>query len=436
MQVVNALLLILFLVALNAFFAASEMALVSLPPSRVKFLKKKKTKESKMIGVLLDDPSRLLSTIQVGVTLAGFFASATAAVTIGENLAGVILGLWPGLLKYEQTISVLISTILVSYLTLVGGELVPKRLALQNPEAWAKKTARPLLLFSKLFTPLIWFLTKSTNFILKALGLELTTLARHVSEDELRMLVSEQPTMEQEEKKMIDGVFKFGEREAQEMMTPRTEIKSISEKKMIREALIMIAETGFSRLPVDEGSLDRIIGFVSAKDLVKNLLENKDSKVTEVLRPVYYVYETKNALDLMEEMREKRIPLTIVVDEYGGTAGLITISDLIEEILGEIRDEFDLPVDDKFKKVNDRQFIISGQFALDELEEYLGLQFSPNDSYETVAGLLMTHFGRIPNKGEEFVIKGIRFRVESVKGPKIKKVKITLENPPHKSKNQ
>ncbi|NLW56826.1 MAG: HlyC/CorC family transporter [Firmicutes bacterium] len=424
---VNALLLILFLIALNAFFAASEMALVSLPPSRVRFLKKNKAKESRTIGLLLEDPSRLLSTIQVGVTLAGFLASATAAVTIGESLAGMLLGLWPGLAKYEQTLSVIISTILVSYLTLVGGELVPKRIALQNPEAWAQKLARPLLLFSKLFTPVIWSLTKSTNLILKALGLEMKASTRHVSEDELRMLVSEQPTMEQEEKKMINGVFKFGEREAQEVMTPRTEIKSIPEKTTIREALRIIAETGFSRLPVDEGSLDQIIGFVSAKDLVKNLLENNDSKVTEVLRPVYFVYETKKALELLEEMREKRVPLTIVVDEYGGTAGLITVSDLLEEIVGEIRDEFDLPVDDEIKKLNDRQFIISGQFALDELEEFLGLNFPPDARYETVAGLLMTHFGRIPNKGEEIVISGVRFRVEAVQGPRVRKVKISLE---------
>jgi putative hemolysin len=296
-------------------------------------------------------------------------------------------------------------------------------------------------LFSPLVFPLDLWIQRIRDQDDDPLNLDKVTV-----EDEILSLVEEDEEeepgaasssgLEQDERRMLNGVINLDKTFVHEIMTPRVDMDVLPETASIDEMKKTIAKTGHSRIPIYHQSIDSISGIVYAKDLLDDGRVEKASDVRALAHSPVFIPESKNVGDLLDEFRQTRNHLAIVLDEYGGTAGVVTIEDILEEIVGEIRDEYDLPVDDEIKKVDDRQFMVSGQFALDELEEFLGMEFPPDDRYETVAGLLMTQFGRIPSKGEEIVLSGVRFRVEAVQGPRVRKVKISLEKPLLGSENQ
>jgi len=425
----NDVLIILFLILINAFFAGSEIALVTLRNSRVKQLVKQGSKSARAVDFLLKDPSRLLATIQVGVTLAGFLASAAAAVGISVTLADILRTI-PFLERYAQGIAVIIVTVVISFITLVLGELAPKRLAMQKSEKISLAIARPLLLLSKAAGPFIALLTLSTNFVVKLLGGEIKHREPKLSEEEIRLLVAEQGTLNEEEKEMIEGIFEFGDTVAREVMVPRTEMISFERSLKVDQALEKVIQYGFSRYPVYERNIDNVIGIVTIKDLLHANKVNRDKvEIIKVMRDVFFIPESKNVLDLLKELQVRRMNMAVVLDEYGGTAGLVTIEDLLEEIVGDINDEYD-KVTVPIEIISENHGIFDGKILVEDVNDSLNLDLPMEEGYDTVAGLVFHCLGKIPRKGDWVELDGIAVKVKEMEGNRIKKVEVIREKPP------
>ena len=414
------------LILINAFFAASEMAFVSLNDIKIEKEAKENNKKAKKIQKMLKNPSEFLATIQIGITLAGFLSSALASETFADRLAPV-LNAWLPLLSVEtwKVFAVVIITLILSYFTLVFGELVPKRLAMKYSEKIAYGSIGLVSLISKLTLPFVKLLTASTNLISKMLGVSQQD-EETVTEEEIRMMVDvgqQKGAIEDNEKEFINNVFEFNDKTVSEVMIHRTKIYAIDGDLSINEAIEELSDNYvYSRIPVYEDDIDKIVGIISIKELLFTD-KNKNTKLKNICRDAYKVPETKVLDDLFREMQKTKNHMAIVIDEFGGTAGLITMEDIIEELVGDIYDEYDT-VEKKFEKIDEFTYILNGDLNIYEVEKILGIEI--NEEYaDTLSGYLLEYLDRIPREKERATveIQNVIYTVEKIKDNKILKVK-------------
>lgn len=420
--------LILVLILLNAFFAASEIAIVSVNKSKLTLLANEGNIKAKLLLTLIDEPSKFLATIQVGITLGGFFASASAATSLSKPLSNVLQNLS---IPASNEIAIVTVTIILSYVTLVLGELFPKRLALQNAESIAMFSIRPILFISKITSPFIKILTLSTNLLVRIVGIDDTNLDEKVSIEEIRMMINvgeENGVINEIEKEMIDGIFKFDDTLAKEIMTPKINVFAIDIKTPIDEMLSKISEEQYSRIPVYEESIDNIIGVLYMKDLfVKSQKETLTQKsIRELLREPYFVPETKNIDELFNEMQSTNTHMSLLIDEYGAFNGIVTIEDLIEEVMGNIFDEYD-ENNDSIVQTDPYVYLVDGLTSIDDVNESLHLNL-PSDIFDTIGGFVVNLLGYIPDLNENRTLEyeNILFKIEKVGEKRIDKIKVLL----------
>lgn len=427
-SVTTQLILIVILTFVNAFFASAEMAIVSLNKNKIRHLAEEGNKKAKLLENLMNEPSNFLSTIQVGITLAGFFASASAATGISGELAQILEGLS---VPYSGNIAQIVVTILLSYVTLVFGELFPKRIALKKAEAIAMFSIKPIILISKITLPYVKLLSGSTNLLLRITKLSDDDLEEKVSKEEIRSLIEvgqEHGVINETEKDMIESIFEFDDTIAKEIMTPRTDVYLINIDTPINETIDELLEERFSRIPVFEDDIDNIIGILYMKDFIvqarKVGFENVNIK--EILHQPYFVPETKNIDILFRELQANKKTMAILIDEYGGFSGILTMEDLIEEVMGNINDEDDHE-EPHIEKLDSKTYVANGLLSLDELADSLHMELE--DGYtDTLGGFLINLLGAIPKDGETYSVtyENITFNIEEVKEKRITKVRISL----------
>lgn len=429
-------LLILALVLLGGYFAAAEIALIS---ARRAALQRRADEGSKSAGnalKLTDDPTRLLATIQIGITFVGFLASAAGAVALAKPLEAWLRSLeisW--LAAAAPGLSVLLFTIVISYVTLVFGELVPKRIGLQRAVNVALAVAGPVLWLEKAFAPLVWLLTVSTNAVSALIGMRGQGGAQGVSEEEIKLLVTEQGSLLEDEKRMIHEIFELGDTVAREIMVPRVDMMLAQDTETVAGVAGIMQGTGYSRLAVFHEVHDKIVGIALLKDLVVPITQGRgDEPVTDHMRAAVFVPETKGILPLLSEMQATRNQIVIVVDEYGGTAGMATIEDIVEEIVGEIADEFD-PDNRHIHQVSDTEWTLDGRFSMEDAVER-GFPVEESDEYETIAGWLLTKLGHIPVPGERCDQAGWEFRVLAMRRRRISRIRVKAPAPSVKTEEK
>ena len=419
------LLLVIGLIVLNGYFAASEIALISARRAALQARAEEGSAGARAALELTDDPSRLLATIQIGITLVGFLASATAAVSLAQPLAAWLQSFGSTWLdSVAQGLAVLLVTLAIAYLTLVFGELAPKRLGMQRSEGVSVRVSRPVLLLARILAPVVWVLSRSTDLAARLLGVRGSGARPGVTEEEIKLLVTEQGTLLDEEKRMIHEIFELGDTVAREVMVPRVDVMFIEDSATVADTLEVIRSRGFSRLPVIHEDADRIVGLVLLKDLVTAASEGRLSDpITSYLRTPVFVPETKPILSLLSEMQRTRNHMVIVVDEYGGTAGILTIEDIVEEIIGEVIDEFD-PDLAYVTELGPGRWVLDGRLPVEDALE-MGLPVEESDEYETIAGWMLSRMGHIPVPGEHVVVDGVTFRVQAVRRRRIARVLVT-----------
>ncbi|MBO5231170.1 MAG: HlyC/CorC family transporter [Clostridia bacterium] len=424
------LLLLLVLILLNAFFAMSEIAIISLNDAKMKKMAEDGDKRAAKVLKLTENPSNFLSTIQLGVTLAGFLTSASAAESFADPLTAVIAE-WlsiptdSSLFGVIGGVSMVIITIVISYFSLVLGELAPKRIAMQKCEAISFKVVG-VLLFVRAFTrPFIKVLSVSTNLVVRMLGFDPNADEEVVTEEEIRILVDageEKGVIEESQKEMINNIFDFDDISVSDVMTHRTEIEAVEITDKIEDVVKLSCENGYSRIPVYEDELDNIRGIIYVKDLLPYVGKTIPSgkKLSKLMRDAEFVPESKRCGDLFAEMTEKRVQMMFVADEYGAVSGLVTIEDLLEAIVGNIQDEYDDEEED-IVKVNDTTFNFDGTTDIEEVEETLGIDI-PDGEFDTLGGLIMSELGRMPEEKDEIIYEGHKFLVEEMDERRIDRV--------------
>jgi putative hemolysin len=430
------IIILLILIILNAFFAASEIALISLNDNKVRIMAENGNKKAQMLQQLLSEPSRFLATIQIGITLAGFLASAFAAGSFAGGLADFLYGIGVPLSpRLLETISVVVITLILSYFTLVLGELVPKRLALQKAEAISMLAVMPLTLLSKITAPFVKLLTLSTNVIVRLFGVDPYAEDENVTEEEIRMMVDvgkEKGTIQETEKMMINNIFEFDNKTVSDIMTHRTNIVAIPIRYNLQETVKLVNVEKYTRFPIYDENIDKIVGILHSKDLIQFLEDCDESsfKLTELLREPYYVLESKRIDDLFKDMQKNNVHMAIAIDEYGGTDGVVTIEDVIEEIVGNIFDEYDEPDldEDEIVEMGPDQYMISGTTNLYEVENILKLEL-PTEEFDTISGFVIGQLGYIPSSDEQPVVeyKNLVFSVDEMMDKRIMKVKVSLK---------
>lgn len=425
-------LILIVLILLNAFFASSEIALISLNDNKIKQMAKEGHKKAGLLVQLLSEPSKFLATIQIGITLAGFLASAFASETFAEKLVLLLTPLnLPLSVSLLKKICVVIITIILSYFTLVFGELVPKRIAMKKAEPIAMFVVRPLTLLLALTLPFVRFLTFSTNICVRILGMNPHEKDEEITEEEIRLLVDvgeETGAIHEDEKHMINNIFEFNNKTVVEIMTHRTDIIAVSKEASFEEVIACIKEERFSRIPVYDNNIDNIVGIFYSKDLLQFLDTNYDKSsfdLKSMIREPYFVPFSKKTDELFREMKEKNIHIAIILDEYGGTAGLVSLEDLIEEIVGNIFDEDD-EVEKEIEVINETTFIALGSVNLDDLRKVINVNFD-DPFHDTLGGFLIGKLGKIPNDHEKISLEFENhvFKVLDVEDKKISKVRIS-----------
>ena len=413
------------LILVNGYFSMSEMALVSSRRSLLQQEADEGDKRAATAIALIDDSDRLLSVIQVFITLVGFGASAFATATLATHLGSWLAGLGIGWLTTgASAIAVVVTTLIISYVTLICGELVPKRIALADAENVAKRVAGPITVCEKIAAPAVALLAHSTNAVARLLHIKSADERQQVSEDEIKYLVSEQDTLLDEEKRMIREIFDLGDTVAREVMTPRVDMILVEDDATVRQTVARMRGTGVSRLPVFHEDKDRILGIAMVKDLLAPLMDDNDDRpITDYMRDPVFVPDTKDILPLLGEMQTSHQQMVVVVDEYGGTAGIITIEDIVEEIVGEIADEYD-PDNKYLTQLSDHEWLVDGRFPIDDAQEQ-GWPVEESDEYETVAGWLLDTIDYVPQVGDSFDISGFTFKVQSMRRRRISLIRVT-----------
>jgi putative hemolysin len=414
---------VLLLVLIEAGFAASEMALVSLRDGQISALAER-TKRGRRVADLVSNPNRFLSAVQIGVTTTALLSSAFGAVTLSDSLSRGLRHLGMSH-RPSQVLGFLIVTLAIAYVTLVIGELAPKRIALQRAEGTAGAVAPTLDRFAGLMRPIIWMLSVSTDLVVRILGGDPSIGREAISHTELRDLVTGHEALSRDERKLIDDVFEAGERQVREIMIPRTEVEFFDAAWTLARAVREAHDSPHSRFPVVRGSHDDVIGFIHVRDLFRpETGQRRGVKVADLAREVAMVPATKQVLPTMSEMRRNGEHLAVVVDEYGGTAGIVTLEDLIEELVGDIRDEYDV-TDDEAKQLRGGDIEVDGLLNLDDFADAVGAEL-PDGPYETVAGAMMATLGRLPRNGDAVELDGIRLKVAKMDGRRIARVRVTV----------
>ncbi|MBQ6873285.1 MAG: HlyC/CorC family transporter [Clostridia bacterium] len=433
MDIIIKLVLLLILIVVNAYFAMSEIAIISLNDNLMEKMAEDGNKKAKQIVKLTSNASNFLSTIQIGVTLAGFMTSASASQSFATMLTDWImkLGVSPSYEGLVNSVSVIIITIIISYFSLVLGELAPKRMAMQKPEKIAFLIVGSLSAFAKVARPFVRFLSFSTNVVVKLFGFDPNIDEENVTEEEIRMMVDvgqEKGVIEDMQKEMINNIFEFDDINVADIMTHRTDMVAVEDTDTLETAVELSIKYGFSRLPVFHEDQDDIIGIIYIKDLLRYIDNElpKDKGPAEIMRPAYYVPTTKNCGDLFAEMTEKRTQFAVVVDEYGGTAGIVTLEDLIESIVGNIQDEYDQE-DEDIVAMNENLFTVDGTTPIEEVNELVN-DIIPDGDYETIGGFVISLLGYLPQNGknDEVDFENLHFTVLNVEERRIGKIRIEI----------
>ena len=418
------LLFLAFLTLVNAFFAGAEMAVVSVNKNRIKVLADEGSKRAALLQTLFEDSTKFLSTIQVAITLAGFFSSASAATGISQVLGGWIAQFG---IPYSNTIAVVVVTIILSYFTLVFGELVPKRIALQKAEAFSLFVVQPIYIISKILSPFIKLLSLSTNGFLHLIGMKTENLEEAVSEEEIKKMLetgSENGVFNEIEKEMINSIFSFDDKTAKDVMVPRREVFAIDIEEPLEKILDEILETRHSRIPVYEEQIDNIIGILQVKDVMiearKKSFEEVD--IRALLKEAFFVPDGKSTDELFREMQKTKNRMAVLIDDYGGVSGILTVEDLVEEVMGEITDEHEEEVVE-LQKIGEKEYLLDGSILIEELNEKLNLKLE-TENYDTLSGYLIEELGYIPkDSGQcELDADGVHFKILEVKEKRIRKV--------------
>jgi putative hemolysin len=419
----NIVMVVVF-VLIGGAFSGAEIALVSLRESQVRAMGENGGRRGKAVQRLLSDPNRFLAAVQVGVTLAGFFSAAFGASTLSQPFADwlVALGMREGL---ADTLAFVLVTIAISYLSLVVGELTPKRLALQRAEGFSLLVAAPLNAIAKLSRPVIWLLSASTNVLVRLLGGDPKASGESISQEELRDLVTAHESLSSDERRLIGEVFRAGDREVREVMTPRTEVDFLEASMTASRAAKQVSDSSHSRYPVVGRDEDDVLGFVHVRDLfLPNHPAGRAATVGDLVREVKRLPGTAGVLTALSQMRRENQHLAIVVDEYGGTDGIVTLEDLIEEVIGEIYDEYDEDVAGEGDERPDGPHEVDGLLNLDDFREVTGLQL-PEGPYETVAGYVLAELGRLPVVGDSVEAEGRTLTVLELDGRRIARISVS-----------
>ena len=428
------IILLFVLILLNAFFAMSEIAIISLNDTKIAKMAEEGNKKAKQVLKLTADSSGFLSTIQIGVTLAGFLTSASASQTFVDMLSGaigkisVLSGIPAGVIN---GFSVVVITLITSYFSLVLGELAPKRIAMQAPEKVSFKVVGILLGFKKITKPFVKILSLSTNGLVRLLGYDPNASEEPVTEEEIRMMVDvggEKGVIEDSQKEMINNIFEFDDLDAGDIMTHRTDMTAAEISDPLSEIVSLSMDNGYSRIPVYDDDPDNIVGIAYVKDLLKYIGTDLPDDVTlrDIIREPVFVPESMPCGDLFKQMTDKHTQMAIVVDEFGGTAGIVTLEDVLESIVGNIQDEYD-DEEEEISKIDDTTFTVDGVTYIDELDEVFHVSL-PEGDYDTVGGFIISRLGYLPQDGEMNVVeyKNLRFTVLNVEDRRIGKVKIEI----------
>jgi putative hemolysin len=416
--------IVLCFVLIGGFFAAAEIALVSLRESQVAQLAQHGGR-GRAVQRLHEHPNRFLSAVQIGVTPAGFLSAAFGASTIADDVTPILedWGLSPGVAKAVSLVAI---TLVIVYLSLVLGELAPKRLALQRAEGLALFAAPVIELIAKISTPLIWLLSQSTNIVVRLAGGDPKASREQISELELRELVAGHTELDEEERQLLDEVFTANDQQLREVMVPRTEVDFLDASTPLFKALKDAAKMPHSRYPVVRGSADDVTGFVHVRDLFDPELSGRSLRVGELSRPVLMLPGTNRVLKSLQQMRREGQHLAIVVDEYGGTAGIVTLEDLVEEIVGDIRDEYD--VDEPETTRVGEVVEVDGLLNIEDFQDETGVEL-PEGPYETATGFVVNRLGRFPQPGDLIQVDGHGLEVVEVEGRRASRIRVTPAAP-------
>lgn len=422
------LLFLAFLTAVNAFFAAAEMAMVSVNKNKIKMLADDNNKKAKRLQKLLKEPTKFLSTIQVAITLSGFLASASAATGISMRLEKLLVGLH---IPYSGKIAMIIVTIILSYFTLVFGELVPKRVALLKAEKISLAIVGPVHLVSKIASPFVKLLSVSTSLMLRILGMHNENIEERVSEEEIRSLIEagqENGVFNEYEKDMIDSIFEFDDKVAREIMTSRTNVYAIDINEPLEEYVDELLASRHSRIPVYDDEIDNIIGILYVKDFIieAKKLGFENVNIRSILHKPYFVPESKYIDELFKELQQSKQYIAVLIDEYGGFAGIVTVEDLVEEVMGAIDDTGD-EEEPQIEKIDNKTFLLKGLVTIDDLNDELDLNIV-SENHDTISGLLMDMIGYIPDEDDkrDVVLENMTFKIEEIREKRIERVLLCI----------
>ena len=428
MDIVISIVVTVLLTLVNGYFSMAEMSLSTAKRTLLEHEASEGDARAAVAAQAVENPDSFLAAIQVAITLVGFASSAFAATSLSAPFAAWMISL--GLAaSAAQVAAPVIITLLISYFSIVIGELTPKRIALSDAERIAEAVAGPLMAFSTIARPLVWLTSASADGVARVLHLKATSDRQMVSEDEIRYLVTDTDELSEEEKSMIHEVIGLGDTIAREVMVPRVDMTAVEDCLSCEAVLDIMRTTGFSRIPVYHEEVDHIIGIAHIKDLIESVLagEKIERSVSQYVRKADFVPDTKDIIPLLSQMRADHAQMVIVVDEYGGTAGVVTIEDIVEEVVGEIEDEFD-PDNRYLTQLSDTEWLVDGRYSIDDAIE-LGWPLADSGEYETIAGFVLDQADSLPNAGEKFVVDGWTFKVVSVRGRRIAKVRVSAPKP-------
>ncbi|MFH1512652.1 MAG: hemolysin family protein [Bacillota bacterium] len=430
------LLLQFVLILINAFFAATEIAVISINENKVRKQAEEGDKKAALMLRLAESPSDFLSTIQVCITLGGFLASAFAASNIASRIARSMVAGGFTLISEQAlgTLSMIVVTIVLSYFTLVLGELAPKRIAMQNPEKVARLTSRVIIVVQVIFKPIVWLLSVSTNGLLRLMRINPHPDRNIITEEEIRLMVDiggEKGTIQEDEREMIENIFEFNNITAEYVMVHRMDVVAIHVEDTFEDILKTIRESGLSRFPIYDEDIDDIIGILNTRDFLLNAHDEHKKTMRELLRPAYLVPETVQADVLFRNMQRQKVHMAVVVDEYGGMSGIVTMEDLIEEIVGNIYDEFDPTEENDIVQIGDNLWRCDGSVELETLADALDIELPLDEEYDTLGGMVFSCFNTIPEDGStpEVDIYGLHIKVEAIHEHRLEKALVSKITP-------
>ncbi len=426
------LIILVILILLNAYFAASEIAFISLNDAKIEKQAKEGNKKAKQIEKMLKEPSKFLATIQIGITLAGFLSSAFASDTFADKLAPILNSYIPAVsLGIWKSVSIIVITIILSFFTLVFGELVPKRLAMKHYEKISYATIGVIRTISIITAPFVKLLTTVTNAISKIFGVG-ENEEEAVTEEEIKMMVNqgeEKGTIKEEEKELINNVFEFNDITVSEIMRHRTDMFAVDINISNEELLSELSkeEYRYSRIPVYDETIDEIKGIIYIKDILKNI-NKKNFKVKNIVKEAYFISKSRLINEVFKELQKNKMQIAIIVDEYGGTAGLVTMEDILEELVGDIYDEYDKE-EKEYEKIDENTYILSGSLPIHDVNKLLNAEI-PEGDYDTISGFLQEKLGRIPNDKEKPIIETekVTYKIQKYEDKRILKIKACKNN--------